>query len=207
MQAEPPDEERRPFPGRGTNRRFYLPRLPREYYQGDAAVHWTLPLALRATGWLDGLLHARFREVMLHAAAREGLWCPTYCLMPDHLHLFWLGLRRDSDQRNGMKFLREHLGPALRPQRFRHQAHDRVLREAERKRGAFARVCFYVIDNARVGGLVKDPKEWAYAGAIVPGYPALHPLESEFWPLLWKLYAAARAPDAGQIKRPPLGGS
>jgi len=82
-----------------------------------------------------------------------------------------------------------------------------VLREAERKRGAFARVCLYVMDNARVAGLVKHPKEWAYTGAIVPGYPALHPLENEFWPSFWKLYAAGRAPDAGHIKRPPLGGS
>jgi REP element-mobilizing transposase RayT len=204
MQAEPPDEERNRFLGRGMNRSFYLPRLPREYYQGDAAVHWSLPLARRATGWLAEPFHARFRELMLHAAAREALWCPTYCLMPDHIHLFWLGLRRDSDQRNGMKFLRTHLGLARRPHRFQHQPHDHVLREAERKRRALARVCYYVIDNARVAGLVKHPKEWPFAGAIVPGYPALHPLESDFWPLFWKLYAAARAPDAGHIKRPPL---
>jgi hypothetical protein len=37
-----------------------------------------------------------------------------------------------------MKFLREHLGPALCPHRFQHQAHDHVLREEERTRGAFA---------------------------------------------------------------------
>ena len=28
------------------NRAFYLPRLPREYYQGDAVVHWTLPISM-----------------------------------------------------------------------------------------------------------------------------------------------------------------
>src|SRR5262249_9227908 len=27
------------------DRSFYLPRLPREYYQGDAVVHWTLPIS------------------------------------------------------------------------------------------------------------------------------------------------------------------
>ena len=42
---------------------------------------------------------------MLHAAAREGLFCPVYCLMPDHLHLVWMGLRLDTDQLNGMAFL------------------------------------------------------------------------------------------------------
>ena len=69
----------------------HLPRLPREYYQGDAMVHWTLPTFDRATGWLSDGFHARFRELMLHAAAREGLFCPTYCLMSDHLHLVWMG--------------------------------------------------------------------------------------------------------------------
>ena len=121
--------------------------------------------------------------------------------MPDHIHLIWMGLRRDTDQRNGMKFLREHLGSALRAHRFQHQAHDHVLREQERQRGAFAGTCFYVIDNARTDGLVAQAKDWPFSGAIVPGYPALHPLEEDFWPLFWKIYAAARAPDAGQIKR------
>lgn len=190
--------------GDGTNRSFYLPRLPREYYQGDAVVHWTMAVAMRGTGWLNELFHARFREVMLHAAAREGLFCPTYCLMPDHIHLVWMGLRRDTDQRNGMKFLREHVGKLLRPHRFQHQPHDHVLRGEQRRKQAFSKVCFYVIDNARVAELVKRPKDWSFAGAVVPGYPELHPLEEDFWPLFWKLYLAARGPDAGDIKRPPL---
>ena len=163
-----------------------------------------MPIALRGTGWLSEAFHARFREVLLHAAAREGLSCPTYCLMPDHIHLVWMGLRRDTDQRNGMKFLREHVGNLLRPHRFQHQPHDHVLRAEERRKQAFSKVCFYVIDNARVAELVRHPKDWPFAGAVVPGYPELHPLEDGFWPLFWKLYLVARAPDAGEIKRPPL---
>src|SRR5258707_15052659 len=88
------------------NRRFYLPRLPPEYYQADAVVHWSLPISLRRRGWLDERFHRQFREILLHAAAREGFLCPTYCLMPDHLHLVWMGLRLDSDQFNGMAFVR-----------------------------------------------------------------------------------------------------
>jgi len=104
--------------GQGTDRSFYLPRLERENYQGDAVIHWTMPIALRGTGWLNERFHSQFREIMLHATAREGLFCPTYCLMPDHVHLLWMGLRRDSNQRNGMKFLREHLAPAPAPASF-----------------------------------------------------------------------------------------
>ena len=190
--------------GSGTNRNFYLQRLAREYYQADAVVHWTMPIAQRGTGWLTDGFHAHFREFMLHAAAREGLFCPTYCLMPDHIHLVWMGVRRETDQKNGMKFLREHLAPNLRPHRFQHQAHDHVLRTEQRKRKAFAKVCFYIIDNARKEGLVIHPKEWKFCGAIIPGYPAMHPLEEDFWPKFWKIYAASLAADAGQIVRPPF---
>ena len=195
-------EQPNPLSGQGVNRRFYLQRLPREYYQADAGVHWTMPIAMRGTGWLNDAFHAHFREIMLHAADREGLFCPTYCLMPDHIHLVWMGMRRDTDQKNGMKFLREHLGPKLRPHRFQHQAHDHVMRAEQRKRNAFAKVCFYIIDNARKEGLVEHPREWKFCGAIVPGYPTMHPLEEEFWPKFWKLYSAEFAPDASKLKKP-----
>ncbi len=90
-----------------------LPRLARHHYQGHAVVHWEGTVADRATGWLDDAFHARFLELLLHAAAREALLCPVYCLMPDHFHLVWMGLRRASDQRNGMKFLREFVNTEL----------------------------------------------------------------------------------------------
>src|SRR5258706_15962251 len=109
-------------------------------------VHWTQATFDRATGWLTEKFHAHFRELMLHAAARQGLFCPTYCLMPDHLHVVWMGLRLDSDQRNGMAFLRTHLEPKLAPCKFQHQAHDQVLKEEERRQNAFARVCNYILE-------------------------------------------------------------
>jgi putative transposase len=182
----------------------YLPRLPREYYQGDAVVHWTQTTFDHASGWLNSVFHERFRELMLHAAAREGLFCPTYCLMPDHIHLVWMGLHLDTDQRNGMAFLRTYLEPVLNPHRFQPQAEDNVLREEELKHDAFASVCFYVLNNPVRADLVKHPQEWSYCGAILPGYPKLHPLDADFWRMFWKLYEQARDPDAGNIKRPPF---
>src|ERR1700722_12866203 len=129
------------------NRAFHLPRRPREYYQADAVVFWTLTVFDRASGWLTQPFHQCFRELMLHTAAREGLVCPIYCLMPNHIHLVWMGLRKDSDQFNGMVFLRTHLEPELSPARFQPQPQDEVLREEQRKRNAFAKVCFYIAAN------------------------------------------------------------
>lgn len=94
----PPDDAHDERPG-------HLPRLPREYYQGDAVVHWTLPTFGRAKGWLTDAFHARFRE-------------------------------------------------------------------------------------------------WRFCGAVVPGYPKLHPLEPDFLAKFWKLYGRVLHPDAGNIKRP-----
>ena len=186
------------------NRRYCLPRLPREYYQADAVVLWTLPTFDRAQGWLTETVHATFRELLLHAAAREGLACPIYCLMPDHIHLVWMGLRRDSDQKNGMAFLRTYLEPALHPASFQPQPHDTVLRPEERKRAAFARVCFYVAANPVRAELVAHPADWNYTGCVLAGYPKLNPLAEDYWEKFWKLYHQQRAPDAGEIIRPPI---
>ena len=179
----------------------HLPRLAPECYRGFAVVHWTVTLADRATGWLNDHFHCRFRELLLHAAARETLLCPAYVLMPDHMHLVWMGLRAASDQRNAMKFLRKHLAtepanrlPAGNEFKLQKQSHDNVLREKDRVRGAFAKACFYVLDNPRRKGLVGHPKDWPYLGAMVPGYPFLHPLAEDFWEVFWKLYEQNREP-------------
>src|SRR3954452_14917828 len=99
--------------------------------------------------------------------ARERVWCPVYCLMPDHLHLVWMGMTRQSDQLNGMRFFRRQLAPLLKPHDLQHQAHDHVLRERERKRGAFASVCFYILANPVRANLLKESERWPYNGAII----------------------------------------
>jgi putative transposase len=191
-------------PQANLNRPFYLPRLPHEYYQGDAVVHWTLPVSKRKQGWLNTQFHASFRELMLHALAREGLLCPVYCLMPDHLHFVWMGLRLDSDQRNGMAFLRTYLEPELAPEKFQHQSHDHALKQEERRRDAFAHVCYYILENPLRAGLTENPRDWPFYGTLVSGYPALNPFDDDFWPKFWKIYAQAKHADAGNILRPPI---
>lgn len=182
----------------------YLPRLPRDYYLGNAVVHWSMPVAMCAKGWLTDALHRQFRELLLHTAAREGLLCPMYCLMPDHLHLMWMGLRFDTDQLNATAFLRTHLEPLLAPAHFQHQAHDHVLKTSERRRGAFASVCSYILNNPVKAELVELAEDWLFSGAVVPGYPALHPFQRDFWVKFWKLYSQSLHPDAGSRNLPPI---
>jgi putative transposase len=141
---------------------------------------------------------------MLHAAAREGLLCPSYCLMPDHIHFVWMGLRMDTDQRNGIKFLRAHLGPFLSPSKFQHQAHDHVLTAQERQRSAFSVACSaYIFLNPVEAGLVGSVSKWPYSGAVMPGYPRLDVFSAEYWPWFWKHYFEVRAPGITERILPP----
>ncbi|HEX9659619.1 MAG TPA: hypothetical protein VGA18_04930 [Rhodothermales bacterium] len=107
--------------------RRHLPRLSPEYYRGDAVVFWTHTMQDRATGWLDTARHSAFREIVLHAAIRQDLICPIYTMMPDHVHLIWMGIAPESDQRAGTSFLRRQLERHLAPAKWQHQPHDHVL--------------------------------------------------------------------------------
>jgi REP element-mobilizing transposase RayT len=166
-----------------------LPRLPPEYYQGQAHVHWThVSQARRRIGW-NAEMHAYFREVLLHTCARYHLGCARYVCMPDHLHLIWVGACAESDQLKATRFLRRHVDLT-----WQKQAHDHVLRESERERGAFSDACQYLRDNPLRAGLVSSAEEWPFAGSMVPGFPDLDPWDSDqFWKCLLA-YRAAHSP-------------
>jgi len=165
----------------------YLPRLAPEFYQGDAVVFWTHTVKDRVQGWLTQEFHAGFREAMIHTAVRESLLCPIYVLMPDHLHFVWMGIGADSDQKRATAFLRPRLNRLL-AHPLQHQAHDHVLREDERTRGAFVSTCAYIADNPARAGLTTDGNTWPFLGSIVPGYPDLAPTVPEFWDCYWQIY-------------------
>ena len=166
-----------------------LPRLSREWYQGNAFVFWTFTLEDRRTGWLTPAFHALFREVLLHAAIRYRLLVPVYCLMPDHLHWVGVGLSAGSDQRNATAFLRKFLtvrsGGVPRWQR---QPHDHVLTEERRERHAFVAACHYVLENPVRAELVSRASEWPFSGCMAPGYPVLSVHDPGYWSRFWKIY-------------------
>ncbi len=101
-----------------------------------------------------------------------------------------------------MAFLRTHLEPLLHPAKFQPQAHDHVLSQQERQRNAFAKVCFYDLNNPVRDELVAECGEWKFHGTIVPGYQTLHPLQEDFWRMFWQRCAAMKQPDADNRKLP-----
>jgi hypothetical protein len=129
-----------------------------------------------------------------------------------------MGMCRQSDQRCGMKLLREHLNKALArewsrranalsgvtgprsmngtPWRLQKQAYDRVMRPEERRRGAFMGNCDYIRLNPVRGGIVDRPEEWPYVGGLVPGFPELHPEDPRSWEIFWREYGKQREAEA-----------
>lgn len=172
----------------GFTRHTHLPRLPREFYRGTSAVLWTHAMQNRATGWLDTDFHAHFREILLHACHRFHLATPCYVLMPDHWHIVWMGLSDAADQWLATAFLRRHSKPPL-PATLQDRPHDHVLREEERRRGAFRAACHYVFENPQRARLCADWRQWPYVGSVVAGFPRLDPRETGFWELFWKIHS------------------
>ena len=120
--------------------------------------------------------------------------------MPDHLHLIWMGLRRECDQLNAMKFLRSELKSHLNNGRdWQHQAHDHVLREEDRRCNAFAAFCFYTLANPVREKLVESESQWPFSGCVIPGYPRMNPFQDDYWELFWKLYQQTREAEPPQV--------
>jgi REP element-mobilizing transposase RayT len=141
----------------------------------------------RDTGWLDSAHHAELRELLLHTLHRYDLACPAYCLMPDHAHFLWVGLHDRSDQRLAVAWFRRRWNALLAPARsLQRQAHDHVLRDAEREDDAFGVIVAYIQENPVRAELVKRGKDWPYRGSLFPGVWPLQPDAPDFWTRFWR---------------------
>ena len=165
-------------------------RLPREFYQGHAFVHWSMTIDNRRTGWLSDRAHRDFRELSLHTLHRYRLLCPVYCLMPDHTHMLWMGIAHGSDQHLGVKFFRQRWSDLLRAQgvTLQKQAWDVVLREKDRERNAFESEVFYITENPVREGLADVASQWIFSGSLAIGFPAFDWRQDDFRQRLWTIY-------------------
>jgi len=161
-------------------------------YRGLACVHWSMTIRDRQTGWLTESFHLQCRELLLHTSYRYSLAVPCYTLMPDHLHLLWLGYSMQSDQRNASKFFRKYINEVLERAGcvLQGQGYDHLLRKEEREKNAFAKVAFYILENPVRGGLVNDWKEYPFSGTVLVGFPDLDVREEGFWDKFWRIYYA-----------------
>jgi REP element-mobilizing transposase RayT len=173
-----------------------LPRLDPGHYRGQAYVHWTMAIQGRKTGWLIPTFYYKFREILAHAAFRYSFTCPIYCLMPDHMHLLWIGIDDRSDQLKASEYFRKRLGDSLKKMgcEFQRQAYDNVLRNDERAEAAVSNLVEYIARNPERKNLVDFDQfmTYPYTGCLVPGYPELKLWQAGFWERFWRSYSFLR---------------
>lgn len=174
----------------------YLRRLPAAAYRGQAYVHWSMTIEDRKTGWLIPIFYYNFREILTHAAFRYGLCCPIYCCMPDHLHLLWVGITDECDQRLAARFFRRQLNLVLDKLgvQLQLQPYDHVLREEDRERDAFEAVAEYLARNPERAELVAIDRyrDYKFTGCLIPGYPELNLWQPDYWERFWRTYSYLR---------------
>ena len=151
-------------------------------------MHWTMTVEERCQGWLSERWHRQFREILLHTLARHRLVCPIYCVMPDHLHLVWVGVEATSDQVLAARFFRRHTNELLAPREWQRQAYDNVLGPNDRAEAAFQKVCGHILENPVRAGLVADWADYAFSGAMMPGFPTLSLRRDDYWMIFWQVY-------------------
>ena len=165
--------------------RDHLRRLDPSAYRGHAAVHWSMTVRDRRTGWLDARFYYRFRELLTHSLFSQMIACPIFCAMPDHIHMIWLGILETSDQKLAMRHLRTRLNQLLGKigLELQDQTYDHVLKGDERQDEAFVEICEYIARNPERSGLVgtDEYRRYLYTGCLIPGYPELNPFADDFW--------------------------
>ena len=174
-----------------------LKRLPPEFYRGEEAwVHWVLAIEERKQGWLDARFLYRFREILTHVAFRYQIACSIFCLMPDHIHMLWVGLSHESDQLIAMKRFRNDANESLRRIgfEFQKQAFDHVLKEKEIERTAIENTSKYIARNPERKGLVAADEfaNYSYTGCLLPGGPQIRLFGPEGWDEVWRTLAFLR---------------
>ena len=57
--------------------------------------------------------------------------------------------------------------------------------------------------NPLKAGRSKQPADWPYSGALIPGYPRRKVFDADYWPWFWKHYSTCREPGLEQRVMPP----
>ncbi len=183
-----------------------LSRLPREYYFGEAWVHWIMNIEDRKVGWLDSRFYYKFREVLAHVTFRYQVASPIFCLMPDHIHLLLCGLVPGSDQLLAIRQLRRDTNECLRRINFQlqKQAYDHVLRDEEIERTAIEETMEYIARNPERKNLVNSDgwQDYPYTSCMLPGYPQVRLWEDSGWDRIWRILAYLKRTQVFRVADP-----
>jgi putative transposase len=141
-------------------------RLPRECYQGQIRVAFTLCIRDGKPCFVNNTIVSACTLVAQSILERKGVKAIVYCFMPDHLHLILQGGRENSNLGETIIDLKQHTGFWFRrnlPQiRWQKDFYDHIIRQNEDLKAKVE----YILNNPVRKGIVQDWAQYPYKGAI-----------------------------------------
>jgi putative transposase len=144
--------------------RSRVQRLPDHRYEGCVAVAFTACLKSRDPYFTTQDVVDPHREVLAEETLRAGCVAYGYCFMPDHLHVVLLGIADHARPKDAFIRFKQRSGFLLgkNSAAWQKSFYDHVLRDT----ADTPRQVLYVLNNPVRAGLVSDPREYPFSGAI-----------------------------------------
>src|SRR3989338_4517506 len=141
-------------------------RLPKEFYQGEISVAFTLCLKGDVPAFINPEIVDAFTNILTSVVTKEACIVPVYCFMPDHQHLIITGVQDNSDIWKTIVSYKQKTGllmSANKPEiKWQKDFYDHVIRTHE----DIAAQVRYILDNPVRKGLVSTWREYLFKGSI-----------------------------------------
>ncbi|MGE5243060.1 MAG: REP-associated tyrosine transposase [Betaproteobacteria bacterium] len=144
-------------------------RLPAFPYIGSQRYFLTFCACNRRTVFTTDVIVTTMLAQISQSSIRHAFAVLAYCFMPDHLHLLLaatsdsaclIPFAHDAKQRTGFRY-RQMTGEALWQKGY----YEHVVRDDEKT----LTIARYIWANPVRAGIVREPREYAFAGSLVYG--------------------------------------
>jgi len=140
-------------------------RLPRDRYQGQVTVAFTVCMKRRESLFVTPQIVSQFVGYLKHASDTYQVQM-LYTFMPDHLHCLSIGQGPESDSLGAIEGFKHTSGWWLKthkPQvKWQKGSWDRIARSIHEE----AHLAWYLVNNPVRAGLVADWTDYPFTGAI-----------------------------------------
>lgn len=141
-------------------------RLPKEFYQGEVSVAFTLCIKNRTPAFTDKHIIDVFTGILSSVAKAAECIVPAYCFMPDHQHIVITGTRSTSKAWTSIVSYKQKTGYWLsvnKPEiEWQKDFFDSIIK-AQNQIGTQVR---YILDNPVRKGLASSWQEYPYKGSL-----------------------------------------
>jgi len=142
-------------------------RLPKEFYQGEVTVAFTLCLRDVAAGFsLRPEMVNIFTDTLTFVAQNTNCIVPVYCFLPDHQHLIIQGKKSESEIWQAIAGYKQMTGFLMSQNKFNIRWQKGFYDHVIRKHVNLVTQVKYILDNPVRKGIVSSWQEYPFKGTI-----------------------------------------